>query len=298
MTKLNFEFIEDGGTYGAGYQAAEYRGLVVEVHQDSDPMNPFEDMDGNPPTIVYSGRSDWNDYANGECEAALAAISDGRLLRHWQAIAKALDLFPNDVQSDALESQRDYGGRLVDIKREAFESALDDMKPGIYGGNAGDYLEALAALWAIAGRVAVAWSSSGYSQGDYADGISVATQAWEELTGAPVATHADQCEAMGTLWGAWAWGDVYGYVVKGPGGVELDEFHDSCWGYYGTEHGESGLEESAIDAADCILASVRKARADRLRTLVANRVPLDRRACELALVTGELESLFSRESVA
>ena len=28
------------------------------------------------------------------------------------------------------------------------------------------------------------------------------------------------------VWGAWAWGDVYGYTVEGPDGRE-----ESCWGY-------------------------------------------------------------------
>jgi len=298
---LDWEFIANGGTYGAGYQRADYCGLVIEAHQDTDARNPFTEYDCEPPTLVYFGRSDRNDYADGACEGVLdsAIIPDGKFRRHWRAIAKALDVDADALHAEAIESQRDYGGGLTDIKRELCERALEELKPSHYSGNAGDYLEALASLWAIAGREAVTWTSSGYSQGDYADGLSVATAEWEKLTCAPRDAHKRLLEAAGELWGAWAWGDCYGFVIKGPDGADLEDsafVGDSVWGYYGSEHDESGLEESAIESADSLLASVREKREARLRELIRNRVPLDRRARELASVAPDLAPLFGKES--
>lgn len=57
------------------------------------------------------------------------------------------------------------------------------------------------------------------------------------------------------LYGAWAWGDCYGYIIErvhldddGDVDDELTEELESCWGYYGSDHGDSGLEESALAA--------------------------------------------------
>jgi len=39
-------------------------------------------------------------------------------------------------------------------------------------------------------------------------------------------------------------GSVYGYIVEGPAS-------DSCWGYYGYNHRQSGLLNTAESAIDC-----------------------------------------------
>ena len=298
MQKLDWEFIE---SRSGGYQRASYRGLVIEALQDCDASNPFESWDCEPPTLVYSGgrNGSRSDYSDGACETALDSIPDGKFRRHWRAIAEALDLKPEELHAEAIEEQKDYGGALTDIKRELAERALEELKPSAYSGNASDYLEALAALWRIAGREAVTWASSGYSQGDYASGLSVATPEWEEKTGAPRSSHKSQLEYAGKLWGYWAWGAVYGYVIKGPDGADLTDsarIGDSVWGFYGSDHGESGLEEQACDMADSIVDGARKARLDRLRSLITNRVPLHRRAFVLASTAPDLAPLFGKES--
>ena len=68
------------------------------------------------------------------------------------------------------------------------------------------------------------------------------------------------------LYRAWAFGDVYGCVVEKRAdflepGDDPDDFEDaweeipdgSCWGFYGSDFGASGLEEAAIDTADSYL---------------------------------------------
>lgn len=286
MTKLNWEYAERGGTYGNGYQFAEYNGLVIKAMQNDSPMNPFDDWDCEPPTAVYSSGS-LTEYKGGPLDC-LTGISDGFLRRNSAKLAKALDLDPAAFHAESLESQRGYGGRLIDHKREALEAALSDLGPGSGSSAIGDYFAAVAAVWAARGVIAVDWSSNGYSQSDWAVGISVATPDWAKLTGAPADSHARQCEAAGKLWGAWAWGDVYGYAVAEPG--EDGEVLDSCWGYYGSDHAESGLEESALDAAEWIIGEAAKRRAAMLKTLIANRVPLALRPAKLATAGAFKES--------
>lgn len=277
------------------YESASYRGLRIEARRDDDAGNPWNEWDGNPPALAKSGRDSLQEYgadADG-LNNPLAAIPDGRFRRHWRKIAEAVDMVPSELHAEALQSQKDYGGGLTDIKRELVGEKLEELTPTSYAGNAGDYFEALASLWQIAGREALATSSQGYTQGDYAELLFVATPEWEELTGAPRDSHARQLESAADLWGAWAWGDVYGYVITLPDGGDLGALHDSCWGFYGDSHDKSGLEEQATNAVDCILRSARKSRFERLRELIRNRVPLDRRAQELADAAGELAALFN-----
>ena len=66
------------------------------------------------------------------------------------------------------------------------------------------------------------------------------------------------CRPTTELYANWAFGDVYGYVIDmridGPtpedNPDEWTEGVESCWGFYGRDHRESGLEEAAIDAAE------------------------------------------------
>lgn len=292
MEKLDWQFVDHGGTYGAGYQKAAYHGLVIEAHQDSNAECPFESWDCEPPTAVYSGRhNDESDYSGGVVQRPLDYLPDSklRLRRYWEPAARALGVSdPAAWRADLEREAADYGDSIVDTMRERLESDLEAMRPGYYV-NAGDYTSALAALWNLAGVPAVDWVSRGYSQGDYADGITVATPAWRETVGAPLEGLEAQLEAARDLWGAWAWGDVYGWVIRaaGPDGEADGDTLDSCWGYYGTDHGDSGLEESALEAADSILAAARKRKAARLAELIRNRVPLAVRPAELA-AAGEL----------
>jgi hypothetical protein len=269
MSQLSFDYDASRDSY-----VAEYRGLTVIAERDLHASNPFTDWDCEPPTLVITGNrnSCIEDYSSEGLESPLALISDGklRLSRYWQACAKALDLCPAAFRSDCEQEARDYQCSVVTVMREKLEEALSDARPSYYSGNASDYLSALESLWTLAGVPAHHWSSQGYSQGDYAQGLSVATPAWVKKVGAPADTHMRQLKNAGRLWGAWAWGDVYAFVIESPEGEALD----SCAGFYGDDFTESGLAQEAKAAADCILASSHKRRLAELKTLIRNRVPL------------------------
>jgi hypothetical protein len=73
------------------------------------------------------------------------------------------------------------------------------------------------------------------------------------------------------LWGHWAWGDVYGFII------ESEDFNDSCWGFYGDNHEKSGLLDMARESIDHHLKDKRKKRTQRIKTLISNHVPLNER---------------------
>lgn len=286
MPKLNWQYVEKRNA--PGFERARYRGLVIHAEQDCDAGNPFEQWDCEPDLVVLYDRR-LTEYGDGSPLNPLSALSDSKLRRHLRAAAKAVDLCPAELDRNAREAQRDYGGGLTEHKREAIAEALSDMGDS-------DRLEACAALWAIAGREALCTSSRGYSQGDYCELLLVASEQWEKKTGAPRDSHARQLEAAAKLYGYWAWGECYGYVIKAPDGSDLDVMGDSCWGFYGSNHDESGLDDMAINAADCLIDSARKARGDKLKELSRNRVPLALRAQLLRDAAGELAGLWDKDS--
>lgn len=66
------------------------------------------------------------------------------------------------------------------------------------------------------------------------------------------------CRPTIELYASWAFGDVYGYVIDmridaptpEDNPDEWTEGVESCWGFYGRDHRESGLGEAAIDVAE------------------------------------------------
>jgi len=65
-------------------------------------------------------------------------------------------------------------------------------------------------------------------------------------------------------------GNVYGYQISNPDGEDID----SCTGYYGYNHEETGLLEAARNAVDCDIQHARKEHFNKIKTYIRNRVPL------------------------
>lgn len=68
-------------------------------------------------------------------------------------------------------------------------------------------------------------------------------------------------------------GSVYGYQIKDQGGEDID----SCFGFYGYEHRESGLLEYAENAIDCTIEQNKKDHFSILKKWILNKVPLQYR---------------------
>lgn len=219
----------------------EYRDHKIEIHRDFDPMNPFEEWDCEPPILVaYDGRL--HSYGVDESLPHLDRIV---VAAHWRDILREFNS-PNGWPSTwggLRQFARDELRYPYDSLDRALAQALEDE---YRDRNASDKLELLERVYGWLGITAVLGSTTGYCQGAYAEVLAVATPEWIEKVGAPADSLKRQCEYAIKLYGYWAWGDVYGYVIDGDG--------DSCWGFYGDDHEKSGLLEQARSAVDYAIA--------------------------------------------
>lgn len=239
-TKLNWE-------YHDGEYRAEYKNLVIRAVRDECPTNPFEEWDGHWPMLSYYDRT-LNDTVEGLGDV-LGRFTDAQIIHDQKAIDAILGAGPfHDGETDELVKWV----RDPVWLREAFDEAL-----GYTEGS--KRLDALAELLDLLGVPYLNTSSHGYCQGDYTELLIVATpEAVKEHR--PDATPDElksDMEGQAKLYGAWAWGDVYGYAIHRAHEPDEDgdtfdplEILDSCWGFYGSEFDESGLEDAAIEAAD------------------------------------------------
>lgn len=285
MAKLHFEWIDS-----AHESRAEYRGLIIRAVQDSDCSNPWEDTDGMAPLIYYSDAL--TDCAGSyDLESPLKRFSDYALGRKWRRLCLAIGVDPGELESEIASERKDYGGKLADWRRDKLEERLGELKPSSRSwGVACDYFTALEDLWNLAGIEALDFERNGYSQGDSVRGLLVALPEWRKAMGVPdkrdgrrYDMRAD-LEAQADVFGAWAFGDCFGYVIEqaDSDGDPDGETLDSCWGFIGDDFEKSGLAEQAQSSADYIVESAAKRKAAKLKELIRNHVPLHARPAILA----------------
>lgn len=276
MEKLNFEWHDSrsGGEY-----RAEVSGFVIRAVRDDSPESPWDAWDGQPPLIVYYDRSLDE---KGDVPNPLADVTDSWIARHWRALCKIFDQSPDAAQ----ERKADCGYfKIADAKRDLLDEWLDEIKPSRYSGHAGGYMAAMGELCELRGWPSLATSSHGYCQGDYAELLLIFSPAYAKEIGAKwPRTKAAKAEARerlkrdAKLWGAWAWGDVYGFTIEPSDDSELpSDVIDSCWGFYGDPE-ESGLAEAAAESLAYIRKERRERRLGKLKELIRARVPLAARA--------------------
>lgn len=265
MNKLSWDYDSS-----LGCEVAMHNGYRIRAVQDTDAQNPFEEYDGNWPIVVYSGRSDGftaHDKVPGaDVDAPLRRFSDTQLVHNQKALAALFDRTIRDIATeyDDTGDDEEPANYLydADILRHAFQHELD------CGIEDSKRLSIYSELYTILGIPSYVTTSRGHCQGDWAEILVVATpEACEEfglekpMLGVGPDAHIttywdDRLESTADLWGYWAWGDVYGYIIEAPVYDEDGEIvdwvdacqHNSCWGFYGDDHHESGLEEQALDA--------------------------------------------------
>lgn len=280
MCKLDFEWHDsrNGGEY-----RAEAGGFIVKAIRDESAESPWEAWGGQPPLIVYYDRSLDE---KGDVPNPLSDMSDSFIARNWRALCKIFDQSPDAAK----ERKADYDfERIADAKRELLGEWLEEIKPSRYSGHAGDYMTALGELCELRGWPSLSTSSHGYSQGDYAELLLIFSPDYAKAIGAawPRSAKAKaearkRLESDAKLWGAWAWGDVYGFVIESADGTELPgDCLDSCFGFYGDDFAWSGLAEAAAESLAYIRKERRERRLAKLKGLIRARVPLATRAAIL-----------------
>lgn len=249
MSKLNWTHDGDYEMY------AIHNGYRIRAVRDDHPANPFENEDGNWPISVRlpdRHSSDFKDYADDVSHAIrdpLSRFTDAQLI-HWQVhIAKVLGTSVDNILETHLGQP---GEGVVKYCRDAalLRDALTDWVES--GVESHALFDVCVALYKLIDIPAYTKQVTGYCQGDWAEVLVVAPPEVVEKFGATEVKPED-LEGTANLYGWWAYGDVYGYVIEKP--IEVDEDGDvteweeidSCWGYYGPDHDESGLAEAALE---------------------------------------------------
>lgn len=231
-------------------------GIYAAIYRDEDAQNPWEGWDGNPPLLAYSrdGLTAYGEEVTPHDLVDLIPVSRFRLRAFQDSVQEACGIDPEDFARE----RRNWTGTPAETARNAIRELIargwagNCDRPGYRTGGGEAYFDCLETLAELAGVPVYRTQSRGYCQGDWADLIAFALPGDKDTRyyGAdPVESLRQSC----ALWSDWAWGDVYGYVlenedgepVEGPGGG----FGGSCWGFYGSNHEESGLIEDAKSAA-------------------------------------------------
>lgn len=233
-------------------EAGRYR---IDIYRDDNAENPWENWDGCVPMIVDGGRS----FRSHDYEGAGAAFYPSATMyrRHKKALLEVFGIDPNE----------EYCGQKAtpDETFDAFEEAVADALRE----NDFDKLEAVAD---IIGLPCLNTSSNGYCQGDHVKILAVWPKEWADRNRPKATPDEIQAELKGAvdLFGAWAWNDVFGYVVTD---TVTDDEVGSCWSFYGTDHKKSGLLEQAMDEAKRAERTEKERHTKRLKGWIRNRVP-------------------------
>jgi hypothetical protein len=230
-------------------------GYKAEIHTDEDAQNPFKDWDCEPPIAVLNWeryRAKLDNYGGDELNlSTLLAFIPAPLWESREGKRAILAALPCDPSAVFETMRSGWNGRTPFF--DAVDECAAEAAPSGWGEWV-EYFDAMEALCKLAGIACYSGISRGYSQGDSALVFVAALPAWVEKVGAPAEGLAEQCKDAAALWGAWAWGDVYGVAeILRPDGTEAPD--GSCWGFYGTDHEQSGLTDHCRNAVECDMAA-------------------------------------------
>lgn len=248
MSKLDWNYDND-----LGCEVAMYNSYRIKAERDSYASNPFEDWDGNwPIAVYYDGSIKVYEKTKGvPIRDVLSRFDDVQLVFNQKHIEKLLGAERIDLHMHGIDWDEDASPPKWVTNGAALRSWFEDAIGNEYDSKLLDLYEE---LYNLLGIPCYKTTSRGYNQGDWAEVLVVATpEAVAEFDCTEV-TESD-LESTADLYSAWAWGDVYGYVIEKPIFDEDGEIEDwvdacdynSCWGYYGDDHDKSGLEEAALE---------------------------------------------------
>lgn len=210
-------------------------GYTVTIETEYCPENPFEAWDCEPPLLACYDRPT---AYNGAPET-VADVLDLLPASAWDRAnrAKLAEHLPTTLKEWAEErrTSHDARGAYTRLCEYHYGERLSDS----------DGMGWAAGTLNAHGIPALSTVSRGYSQGDATPLLVIATPEWVEMVGAP--DPAAQLQSAADLYGAWAWGDVYGVSeITDPDGDPLADC--SCGGFYGSDHEASGLLDFARES--------------------------------------------------
>lgn len=246
----------------------EYRGYIINIHQDTGPSNPWEDWDCLPPIIVQTPTYGYTRDQRGYGDTPFPVLSKAQISQH----AKALCEQTGTSSLLNLITEHNPYGRTEYSASEAVEAVNDALGRYKECLSQADLLPFLQKMNEWAGIQSLQTTVTGYSQGAWADILITITPEFLKEAGFPPGHKftEDEIQSYADLYAAWAYGDVYSYITEDQAGEEID----SCGGFYGSDHEKSGLVESATSEINYYIAYKQKVKARKLKELIRHHVPL------------------------
>ena len=251
----------------APYHTEKYKGFTINIHHDEDgySRDPYKDMDGMYPMMIKGDRrTTKQDYYDA---SAAFFPTTNQYRRHKKAL---LEVF--DIQPQADDSPDDTEDELTDAINDAVKEH--------------DY-DKLEDVGRILGVPCLQFSSRGYSQSDWAQLFVVWTPEFAKRGGTTKKEATQESmKANAKYWSAWAWGDVYGFIIEDKDGNEIED--GSCWGFVEPETYPAEKMYVVKDARETVDNHIKweaeKAAKDRkeaiaqhtaqLKTWIRNHVPV------------------------
>lgn len=233
----------------------EYKGFKIRIENDESPENPFEAWDCEPPLLAFNC-----DYGRGSLTAYQGAPEN---LRDF------IRLLPDACfeRGKRVELANAFGVSMKALAEMWRENPGDDFQEVFYlclrdekdmsdtphgWREAGEWFDTVETLMKWAGITCHNGQSNGYSQRESTLVLVLATPEWIEETGVQPENLEAVCKDAFDLYGAWAWGNVYGIAeISSPEGLDVEG--GPCWGFYGTDHEKSGLMDSARASIDSFI---------------------------------------------
>ena len=202
----------------------EYR---LRILHDSNAENPFEAWDCEP-HLVYEYEN-----VNGNKDEIISFIesklTSGKLKRYSKKLASILDVY-EDCNFDERCYEIEYELQRANVRQLSEVCEVLKINHKYY-------------------------TSKGYSQGDCANTLIICTDEFYKTTGANKKQENEILESASKLFDAWAWGDVFGFVLEKnvnftkvyEDGTSEDDSEweqvDSCFGFYGRDFKTNGIIE-------------------------------------------------------
>jgi hypothetical protein len=198
----------------------------LKIWKEVEPLNPFTEFDCEPGLMNSSNGPAITDYSNGDITQFIQdSATDGKIIRHQKAIAEILEIDLEWYRHVGLSKE----DKSSEIRSEMTDASIEDL---------GKLCELLKVPYNQ-------YTSTGYSQGDWADVLIVLTDEFFTRTGCEKKNSTEILEGTAKLFDQWAWGDVYGFSVVEISTCNLDCEHeedvDSCKGFYGDDFENNGM---------------------------------------------------------
>ena len=215
---------------------------TVRLVRDEQPESPWDSWEGNAPYMMAGER-----FGAASTKGAFPTIGD--VCEGWtrpqaklfcRMAAEAMREPVAAIWRAAIEGSG-VNAPAADIAWHIGDAWAD------YEGNR-DPSPVYAAAFRVAGWAHKLHTSTGYCQGDVRALLFVWPPAEVARYGVPADNLARDLDGAAELFDAWAWGDVYGYVIEGPDGEHVD----SCYGFY-TRDPDSADDDKSGGMASAVL---------------------------------------------